>query len=84
MDKLHLVYQKALQNLYLPGRRQPGFMHELEKISPNSPLAGEMLPFAAKNLETDKLYYLFRAYLNTEDTDEKCFVYEPSLYPDGI
>lgn len=46
-------------------------MHELEKIFPNSPLAGEMLPFAAKNLETDKLYYLFRAYLNTEDSDEK-------------
>ncbi len=71
MDKLHLVYQKALQNLYLPGRQQPGFMHELDKISPNSPLAGEMLPFAAKYLETDKLYYLFRSYLNTEDSDEK-------------
>lgn len=71
MDKMWLIYQKALQNTYLPGRSQPGFMHELEKISAGSPLAGEMLPFAAKYLETDKLYYLFRSYLSTEDSDEK-------------
>ena len=83
MDKLHLVYQKALQNLYLPGRQQPGFMHELDKISPNSPLAGEMLPFAAKYLETDKLYYLFRSYLNTEDSDEK-FLLQSDLEGDFI
>ena len=46
-------------------------MQELEKISANSPLANEMLLYAAKQLETDKLYYLFRSYLNTEDSDEK-------------
>lgn len=33
MDKLYLIYQKALQNTYLPGRQRPGFMQELEKIS---------------------------------------------------
>lgn len=36
MDKLYLVYQKLIQNTYLPKRRQPGFMHELEKISRKS------------------------------------------------
>ena len=71
MDKLYLVYQKIIQNTYLPRRRQPGFMHELEKISANSPIANEMLLYGAKQLETDKLYYLFRSYLNTEDPDEK-------------
>ena len=71
MDKLYLVYQKVIQNTYLPKRQQPGFMHELEKISANSPIANEMLLYAAKHLETDKLYYLFRSYLNTEDSDEK-------------
>lgn len=71
MDKLYLVYQKIIQNTYLPGRGQPGFTQELEKISAGSPLASEMLLFAAKQLETDKLYYLFRSYLNTEDIDEK-------------
>ena len=33
MDKLYLVYQKLIQNTYLPRRQQPGFMQELEKIS---------------------------------------------------
>ena len=83
MDKLCLVYQKALQNTYLPGRQQPGLMHELEKISSGSSLAGEMLPFAAKYLETDKLYYLFRSYLSTEDSDEK-FLLQSDLEGDFI
>ncbi len=83
MDKLYLIYQKMIQNTYLPKRRQPGFMHELEKISANSPLANEMLLYAAKQLETDKLYYLFRSYLNTEDSDEK-FLLQADLEGDFI
>lgn len=83
MDKLYLVYQKIIQNTYLPMRRQPGFMQELEKISSNSPLANEMLLYAAKQLETDKLYYLFRSYLNTEDSDEK-FLLQADLEGDFI
>ena len=83
MDKLYLVYQKIIQNTYLPMRRQPGFMQELEKISANSPLANEMLLYAAKQLETDKLYYLFRSYLNTEDSDEK-FLLQADLEGDFI
>lgn len=83
MDKLYLVYQKIIQNTYLPRRQQPGFMHELEKISANSPLAGEMQLYAAKHLETDKLYYLFRSYLNTEDSDEK-FLLQADLEGDFI
>lgn len=83
MDKLYLVYQKIVQNTYLPMRRQPGFMHEVEKISANSPVANEMLLYAAKHLETDKLYYLFRSYLNTEDSDEK-FLLQADLEGDFI
>lgn len=83
MDKLYLVYQKLIQNTYLPKRQQPGFIHELEKISANSPVANEMLLYAAKQLETDKLYYLFRSYLNTEDSDEK-FLLQADLEGDFI
>lgn len=83
MDKLYLVYQKIIQNTYLPMRRQPGFMQELEKITAGSPLASEMLLYAAKQLETDKLYYLFRSYLNTEDSDEK-FLLQADLEGDFI
>lgn len=83
MDKLYLVYQKMIQNTYLPKRQQPGFMHELEKISANSSVANEMLFYAAKQLETDKLYYLFRSYLNTEDSDEK-FLLQADLEGDFV
>lgn len=83
MDKLYLVYQKIIQNTYLPKRQQPGFMHELGKISAGSPVANEMLFYAAKQLETDKLYYLFRSYLNTEDSDEK-FLLQADLEGDFI
>lgn len=83
MDKLYLVYQKIIQNTYLPQRRQAGFMQELEKISANSPIANEMLLYSAKQLETDKLYYLLRSYLNTEDSDEK-FLLQADLEGDFI
>ena len=71
MDKMYLVYQKLIMNTYLPGRVQPGFSRLLEEMSPNSPVANEMLAYAAKELETDKLYYVLKAYLNTEDQEEK-------------
>ncbi|MCL2351313.1 MAG: ATP-binding protein [Firmicutes bacterium] len=70
-DKLHLVYKKLLNNTYLPRRLQPGFLDELSDITPNHPLASEMLAYTAKHLETDKLFFLFRSYLHTEDPDEK-------------
>ena len=83
MDKLYLVYQKLIQNTYLPKREQPGFMHEVDKISAKSPIANEMCLYAAKQLETDKLYYLFRSYLNTEDPDEK-FLLQADLEGDFV
>lgn len=83
MDKLYLFYQKVIQNTYLPRRQQPGFMQELEKISANSPIANEMLLYAAKQLETDKLYFLLRSYLNTEDSDEK-FILQADMEGDFI
>ncbi|MCC8081599.1 MAG: ATP-binding protein [Lachnospiraceae bacterium] len=83
MDKLYLFYQKVIQNTYLPRRLQPGFMHEIEKISANSPVANEMLLYAAKQLDTDKLYFLLRSYLNTEDSDEK-FILQADLEGDFV
>lgn len=83
MDKLYLVYQKIIQNTYLPQRQQPGFMFELENLSAGSKTANEMLLYAAKQLETDKLYYLFRSYLCTEDSDEK-FLLQADLEGDFV
>lgn len=83
MDKLYLVYQRVISNTYLPQHQQPGFLHLLENMTPNSPLASEMIAFSAKELETDKLYYLLRSYLNTEDAEEK-FLLQADLEGDFI
>lgn len=82
-DKLYLVYQKLVNNTYLPKRVQPGFMQILEKLTPGSSVSNDLLLYAAKNLETDKLYYLLRAYLNTEDQDEK-FMLQADLEGDFV
>lgn len=36
-DKLYLVYQKLINNTYLPGREQPGIAQLLEQLSLGSP-----------------------------------------------
>lgn len=71
-------YGQALSGLpeanqqYLPSHASAARLYAgFRKMTPNSTLAGEMVPFAAKELETDKLYYLLRAYMNTEDYEEK-------------
>lgn len=71
LDKLHLVYPKLMAGTYLPGHAQPGLSSVFENMTANSPVATEMLLYSAKHLQTDKLYFLLRSYLGTEDTDEK-------------
>lgn len=83
MDKLYLVYQKLINNTYLPGRQQPGFLHMLDGMTPNSPLASELLLYAAKELETDKLYYLLKSYMSTEDQEER-FLLQADLEGDFV
>jgi len=70
-DKLHLVYQKLINNTYLPDRMQPGFKSIFENMAPNTPLVAEMQEYALSKTETNKLYYLLKSYLSTEDYDEK-------------
>ena len=70
LDKLHLLYPKIIANTFLPGAVQPGYRMILESMTPNSAPAGELMAYAAKELETDKLYYLLRALLGTQDEDE--------------
>lgn len=82
-DKLFLVYQKLVHNTYLPRRMQPGFLQLFENMTAGSPAASELLLFAAKHLESDKLYYLLRSCLNTEDVDEK-FMLQADLEGDFI
>ena len=71
LDKLHLLYPKLIAGTYLPGRAQPGLSSLFECITPGSPIVTDMLAFSAKHLQSDKLFFLLRSYLGTEDTEEK-------------
>lgn len=71
MDKLHMLYPKLMANTYLPGRMQPGFAQIFDTMTAGSGVASEMISYAAGQLETDKLYYLLRSCLGTEDMEEK-------------
>lgn len=70
-DKLFLVYQKLLGNTYLPGQMQPGFERVFENMTLGNPLAAELLEFGKAELDTNKLYFLLKSYLGTEDDEEK-------------
>ncbi|MEG1584695.1 MAG: DUF2791 family P-loop domain-containing protein, partial [Anaerovorax sp.] len=70
-DKLYLVYQKLIANTYLPGRMQPGFEHILNELTPVSPLTAQLLEYSLTRLETNKLYFLLKSFLNTDDEEEK-------------
>ena len=71
MDKLHLLYQKIIANTYLPGKAQPGFRAILEEMTAGSGSAGELMAYAATSLETNKLYHLLRAFLGTQEEEER-------------
>ena len=71
VDKPWILYKKIIANTYLPGARQPGFLHRFEALPANGSIIGEMLAYSAKELETDKLYYLLRAYFGTQDEEDK-------------
>ena len=70
-EKTYLLYKKVMEGTYLPGAEQPGFLAQMEKLTPNSTATTEMLSYAFGELETDKLYYLLQAYVGTQDEEER-------------
>ena len=71
IDKPYLLYQKLLANTYLPGAAQPGFRPKLEELTQGSNVSGELLAYTARELETDKLYYMLKAFLATQEDEER-------------
>ena len=65
------VYAKLMANTYLPGREQPGFLHELEERLNDSILFSELSLFALTELECNKLFYVLKTLLKEEDEDMK-------------
>ena len=72
MDKPEQLYRKLIASTFLPGARQPGFRTQLEEtLTPNSNITGEILAYSARELETDRLYYLLKALVGTQDEDDR-------------
>lgn len=71
VDKLYLLYPKVIANTYLPGAAQPGFRPRLEELTQGSSISAELLGYTAQELETDKLYFLLKAFLGTSDDEER-------------
>lgn len=71
MDKPWLLFQKLAANTYLPGAQQPGFRAKLEELTLGSSVANELMAYAAKELDTDKLYFLLKALLGTQEEEER-------------
>lgn len=71
VDKPYLLFQKLLANTYLPGASQPGFRSRLEEMTQGSSIAGDLLAYTAAELETDKLYYVLKALLGTQEEEER-------------
>lgn len=56
------MFPKIIANTYLPGAAQPGFRQKLEALTQGSRVSVELLTYAAKELETDKFYFLQRLF----------------------
>jgi hypothetical protein len=70
-NKLYLIYQKLMNNTYLPNREQPGFIQELERLTSNSKITSDLLLYCHSTLERDKLFYVLKSFVSTDDLDEK-------------
>ncbi|MBR1709990.1 MAG: DUF2791 family P-loop domain-containing protein [Clostridia bacterium] len=71
MHMMNVLYPHIVNNTYLPGHDQPGFLELLDRLTPNSPQANRLQLFATRELTCDKLYYVLKTYANTEDADIK-------------
>ena len=65
------LYAKIIQGTYLPGYLQPGIAPALSKLSLSQPPVPSLLEYSLINLMSNKLYYLMKSYLGTQDDEEK-------------
>lgn len=71
MDKLYVIYQKMINNTYLPGQDNPGFADKLLSLTPENPLSDKILDYCSNSLETNKLYYVFRSLIYSDDSEDR-------------
>lgn len=65
------LYAKIVQGTYLPGYLQPGIAPALNRLLLNAHPTPSLLEYSLTHMMTNKLYYLLKSYLGTQDEDEK-------------
>jgi hypothetical protein len=65
------VYARIMQNTYLPNHIQPGISNALSQLSLSSPVTSSLLEYSLTHLEINRLYYLLKSLLGTQDEEEK-------------
>ncbi|MDR2354603.1 MAG: ATP-binding protein [Clostridiales Family XIII bacterium] len=71
LSSLHLLYPKILQGTYLPDRLRPGISAAFEQLSAGNPIVAPLLEYCLTKLTCNKLYYVLKSYLGTQDDEEK-------------
>ena len=71
LNRFHLVYQRLMQNTYLPRRNQPGFMDQVDSRLKDTEFANDLLFFVNTELQRNRIASLLKAYINEERTEEK-------------
>jgi hypothetical protein len=71
LSNLSQLYTKIVQGTYLPGRMQPGITEALERLSLSSRATTDLCEYCLTHLETNKLFYVLKSYLGTQDDEEK-------------
>lgn len=69
LDKMHLIYQKILDNTFLPNKELPTIQPCLQNLTPGSETTQALLKFAKEELHSERLYYLLKCYVKTSDAD---------------
>jgi hypothetical protein len=77
--KLNYMLPKLLQGTTLPGIEQPGIVPALERLFTDTNAAHTMLEFCLAELETNRLYFVLKAYLQTEDNSEERYRLQSDL-----
>ncbi|MDR2163656.1 MAG: ATP-binding protein [Clostridiales Family XIII bacterium] len=65
------IYSRIMQNTYLPGHVQPGISFIIDQLSLSSAVTSSLLEYILTHLEVNRLYYVFKSLLGTQDDEEK-------------
>ena len=79
-NKIDILYKRVLEQTYLPGESEPGIPSLFTFLSSGSDKANEMFLYALNKLDTNRLYYVLKAFLASEcSNDDDVDVLEADL-----